>query len=90
MRTSANVFTRNVRINFVRIEMGVRCRALSYNTALLVLSDLTHPLFDGHLSALPHEFAYGYYTGHPHAAHQHHEYTADVGQAKLVRHRTAL
>lgn len=55
-----------------------------------MLFHVTHPLLDGYFPALPHEFADRDHTGDTHAAHQHHEDTADVRQTELVRRRAAL
>lgn len=50
----------------------------------------THPLLDGHFPGLPHKLTDGDHTGHPHAAHQHHENAAHVGQPELVGRRAGL
>lgn len=93
MRASTDVLARYVGIDRVGVEPGRghwSRRGDFRATILHVLFHVTHPLLDGHFPALPHELADSDHAGDTHAAHQHHEDAADVGQAELVRRRAAF
>lgn len=86
IRASANIFTRYIRINCVKIEVSCiqRCATNLNTNILLMLFNNTHPFFNSDLSTFPHKLAHSYYTGNTHATHQDYKDTTNISESKLI------